>query len=63
MGKRKILLRELLWARYFDNGVLGAEDNMIIQNLINKYVRLRRQMVVGRDTELRIFLDQFLMDL
>ncbi|VVA44142.1 conserved membrane hypothetical protein [Candidatus Roizmanbacteria bacterium] len=62
-GEAENLLRELLWARYFDNGVLGAEDNMIIQNLINKYVRLRRQMVVGRDTELRIFLDQFLMDL
>ncbi|PIU36432.1 hypothetical protein CO005_00025 [Candidatus Roizmanbacteria bacterium CG_4_8_14_3_um_filter_34_9] len=57
------LLRELLWARYFDNGVLGAEDNVVIQNLINKYVLLRRQLVVGRDNEIRIFLDQFLMDL
>jgi len=62
-GEAENLLRELLWARYFDNGVLGAEDNMIIQNLINKYILLRRQLVVGRDSELRIFLDQFLMDL
>jgi hypothetical protein len=62
-GEAENLLRELLWARYFDNGVLGAEDNMIIQKLIDKYILLRRQMVVGRDNELRIFLDQFLMDL
>ncbi|MFA6081751.1 MAG: hypothetical protein WC741_05115 [Patescibacteria group bacterium] len=62
-GEAENLLRELLWARYFDNGVLGAEDNTIIQNLIDKYILLRRQMVIGRDNELRIFLDQFLMDL
>lgn len=62
-GEAENLLRELLWARYFDNGVLGAEDNVIIQNLVDKYVFLKRQLVVGRDNELRIFLDQFLMDL
>lgn len=62
-GEAENLLRELLWARYFDNGVLGAEDNVIIQNLINKYILLRRQMVVGRDNELKIFLDEFLTDL
>ena len=58
-GEAENLLRELLWARYFDNGVLGAEDNVVIQNLISKYVLLRRQLVVGRDSEIRIFLDQF----
>ncbi len=62
-GEAENLLRELLWARYFDNGVLGAEDNVIIQNLVDKYVLLKRQLVVGRDNELRVFLDQFLMDL
>lgn len=62
-GEAENLLRELLWARYFDNGVLGAEDNVIIQNLVDKYILLRRQLVVGRDNELRVFLDQFLMDL
>lgn len=62
-GEAENLLRELLWARYFDNGVLGAEDTVIIQALINKYLLLRRQMVVGRDSELRLYLDQFLLDL
>ncbi len=62
-GEAENLLRELLWARYFDNGVLGTEDTVIIQALINKYLLLRRQMVIGRDSELRFFLDQFLFDL
>lgn len=62
-GEAENLLRELLWARYFDNGILGTEDSVIVQNLINKYVLLRRQLVVGRDGELKSFLDQFLMDL
>lgn len=62
-GEAENLLRELLWARYFDNGVLGAEDTVIIQGLINKYVLLRRQMIVGRDEEIKSYLDQYLMDL
>ena len=62
-GEAENLLRELLWARYFDNGDLGFEDTTVIQNLINKYVLLRNQMVVGRDGELRMYLDKFLFDL
>ncbi len=62
-GEAENLLRELLWARYFDNGVLGVEDTVTIQNLINKYVLLRRQLVAGRDSEFRIYIDQFLTDL
>jgi len=62
-GEAENLLRELMWARYFDNGVLGADDTEIIQSLINKFLILRRQMVVGRDNDLRIYLDQFLFDL
>ena len=61
-GEAENLLRELLWARYFANGVLGAEDIVIIQSLINKYLLLRRQLVIGREGESRIFLDKFLMD-
>jgi len=57
------LLRELLWARYFDNGVLGGEDIVVIQDLINKYVLMRDQIVFGRDNELKIFLDKYLFDL
>ncbi|MCR4276686.1 MAG: hypothetical protein NUV87_01005 [Candidatus Roizmanbacteria bacterium] len=62
-GEAENLLRELLWARYFDNGVLGGEDIMVIQDLINKYVLMRNQIVYGRDNELKIFLDKYLFDL
>lgn len=62
-GEAENLLRELLWARYFDNGVLGVEDTVIIQNLIDKYISLRRQLVVGRDSELKLYIDKFLFDL
>jgi hypothetical protein len=62
-GEAENLLRELLWARYFDNGVLGGEDIVIIQGLIDKYVLMRNQIVFGRDSELKIFLDKFLFDL
>lgn len=62
-GEAENLLRELLWARYFDNGVLGSEDTVAIQNLIDKYVLLRNHMVVGRDNELKVYLDKFLFDL
>src|SRR3989338_11023860 len=44
-GEAENLLRELLWARYFNNGVLGAEDSAIIQGLINRFILLRRQIV------------------
>ncbi len=62
-GEAENLLRELLWARYFDNGVLGDGDTVTIQSLINKFILLRRQLVVGRESELRIHMDQFLLDL
>lgn len=62
-GEAENLLRELLWARYFDNGILGSEDTIAIQNLLNKYVLLRNQMVVGRDSELKLYLDKFLLDI
>lgn len=62
-GEAENLLRELLWARYFDNGILGVEDTMAIQSLIDKYTLLRRLLVTGRDSELRVYIDQFLLDL
>jgi hypothetical protein len=62
-GEAENLLRELLWARYFDNGVLGGEDIVVVQDLINKYVLMRNQIVYGRDNELKLFLDKYLFDL
>lgn len=62
-GEAENLLRELLWARYFDNSSLGGEDTIQIQNLIDKYIDLRRTLVVGRQAEMQIYINQFLLDI
>ncbi len=62
-GEAENLLRELLWARYFDNSSLGGDDNVKIQSLIDKYIALRRTLVVGRNPEMQAYLNQFLVDL
>lgn len=62
-GEAENLLRELLWARYFDNSTLGGEDIIKIQALIDKYVGMRRTLVVGRAPEQQTYLNQFLLDI
>lgn len=62
-GEAENLLRELLWARYFDNSTLGGEDTIKIQVLIDKYLVMRRTLVVGRDSEMQTYLNQFLLDI
>ncbi|PIV10836.1 hypothetical protein COS50_03230 [Candidatus Roizmanbacteria bacterium CG03_land_8_20_14_0_80_35_26] len=63
LGEAENLLRELLWARYFDNSTLGGEDIIKIQELIDRYVVLRKILVVGRDAEMQQYLNQFLIDI
>lgn len=62
-GEAENLLRELLWARYFDNTSLGGEDISKIQDLIDKYLILRKKLVVGRAPEMQTYLNQFLIDI
>lgn len=62
-GEGENLLRELLWARYFDNGGLGGEDVIRTQSLIDKFMLLRKQIVSGREPEMQQYLNQFLLDL
>lgn len=62
-GEAENLLRELLWARYFDNSTLGGEDTIKIQALIDKYTSLRRSLIVGRSPEMQTYLYQFLLDI
>lgn len=57
------LLRELLWARYFDNESLGQEDVIKLQSIIDKLLFLKRLIVVGRNSSRQYFLHQFLIDL
>jgi len=57
------VLRELLWARYFANGSLGGKELMDIQNVIDKYLILKRKIVTGRPLEVQQFLSEFIIDL
>jgi hypothetical protein len=57
------LIRELLWARYFDPDTLGAKDIQVTQTIINKYLFLLNLMIVGRNQADRDFLYRFLIDL
>jgi len=62
-GEAENLLRELLWARYFDNGSLGGEDVIKTQEIIDRYILLKRQIVSGREPEMQQYLNQFLLDI
>ncbi len=60
-GEGENLLRELLWARYFDNSTLGGEDVIKAQEIIDKYLLLRKQIVSGRPGEVQQYLNEFLL--
>lgn len=62
-GEAENLIRELLWARYFPNGSLGASDVQTVQQLIDQYVVYRKTLVVGQVDTKKIYYNQFLFDL
>lgn len=62
-GEAENLIRELLWARYFPEGMLGNPDVEKIQRLINLYVRLRNKLVMGQVSQKRAYYGQFMFDL
>ncbi|OGK18386.1 hypothetical protein A3G67_03800 [Candidatus Roizmanbacteria bacterium RIFCSPLOWO2_12_FULL_40_12] len=41
-GEAENLIRELLWARYFSNESLGIEDVSNVQNIIDKYLFVKK---------------------
>lgn len=62
-GEAENLIRELLWARYFDNGSLGGSDIIKLQSIIDKYLIIRKQIVTGRSGEMQQYLNQFIINL
>lgn len=42
------LIKELLWARYYENNTIGEEKIADIQSIIDKYFFVRNEMAVGR---------------
>lgn len=62
-GEGENLLRELLWARYFDIGTLGGEDIKKTQKIIDIYLYLRNKSLIGRNSNQISYYNQFLIDL
>lgn len=62
-GEAENIIRELMWARYYPNGSLGEEDIETVQNIIDKYISLRKTIVTGRNGGEQHFLYEFLIDL
>lgn len=57
------LIRELLWARYFDADSLGSWDIETTQQIIDRYVFLLQLLVVGQNEKQRDYLYRFIIDL
>ena len=48
-GEAENLLRELLWARYYENNTLGEEKISQVQTIADKYFFLRNELCAGRN--------------
>jgi len=62
-GEAENILRELMWARYFPNGSLGALDIQEIQHILDRYIDIRKQLLTGRIYKTKAFLAEFLLQL
>ncbi|MFH1827539.1 MAG: hypothetical protein ABH812_03925 [bacterium] len=57
------LIRELLWARYFPNESLNQSDINNVQNVLDKYQLLKKEVIVGRADTKKGFYSSFIFDL
>ncbi|MEX1052572.1 MAG: hypothetical protein WEC80_01875 [Patescibacteria group bacterium] len=62
-GEAENLIRELLWARYFANESLGQLDVSKVQEIIDKYLLLKKELIVGRNQSKKNYLSEFVFDL
>lgn len=57
------LIRELLWARYLQNLTIPETKIPSVQQIIDKYLFLRREIVPGRPAKVQANLDQFILEI
>jgi hypothetical protein len=62
-GEAENLIRELLWARYLPNNSLTENDVAKIQKIIDNYLFLKKQVILGRDQKTRIRFSEYINDL
>lgn len=56
------LIKELLWARYYENNTIGEEKITEIQNSIDKYFFLRNELIAGRGLKEQDDISQFILE-
>lgn len=62
-GEGENIVRELLWARYFPSDSLCDTDIISVQKILDIYLKVRTNLITGRQSKQAQYLDRFLMDL
>jgi len=62
-GEADNILRELLWARYFANGSLGGKDLIVTQDIVEKYLYVKRLIMTGRPVDTQQYMWEFLVQM
>ena len=57
------LIRELLWARYFDTDNVGITDTIIVQKIIDRFIKIKEKVTTGLPTNEKTYLWEFILDL
>ncbi len=55
------LIRELLWARYFNHDELGYEDSLLVQKIIDNFIYLRKEILIGLSGKEKLACEEFLL--
>ncbi len=58
----EVLIRELLWARYYENNTIGEEKIAEIQSTIDKYFFLRNEISAGRSRKEHEKISDFILE-
>lgn len=59
----ELLIKELLWARYYENNTIGEEKVAELQTVIDKYFFLRNEIGTGRSSVEQEKINFFIMDI
>lgn len=58
----ELLIKELLWARYYENNTIAEEQITHIQKSIDKYFFIRNEISRGRNTNEKEKINSFILD-
>lgn len=58
----EVLIKELLWSRYYENNTIGEEKNKEVQTVIDKYFFLRNEIAAGRSGKEKEAIGSFIVE-